>query len=172
MGSALAENELVSIRNIQPEDLHLIAPHAYSISIVEPLSEMEELKAAYARTGFWELDSGAVSITDSTTGRLLGTCQFFRSGPCIHGLEIGYIIHSETDRRQGFASAGLHLLSNYLFENMDQYHRHQLTIDTSNEASCRVAENCDFYREGILRNCGFNQKSPEDCFVYSRVRTQ
>jgi hypothetical protein len=31
--------------------------------------------------------------------------QFYRSGPGIHGLEIGYILHDEDDRGKGYRRA-------------------------------------------------------------------
>jgi len=165
----LAQNESISIRKVQSKDLEQIAPHGYSVSITDPLDNKADLQEAHSRTGFWRADAGAVSIVERMSDRLVGTCQFFRSGPCIHGLEIGYITHSERDRRKGFASAGLKLLSEYLFDNREQHLRHQLTIETSNLASCRVAEKCDFLLEGTLRSSGFPLESPADCFVYSKI---
>jgi RimJ/RimL family protein N-acetyltransferase len=170
MNDPLVRGESISIRLVQPEDLEKIAPHAYSVSIVDPLTNLAELRNVHARSALWQTDSGAVSITLNEDGRLVGTCQFFRSGPCIHGLEIGYIVHAEADRSKGFASEALRLLSDYLFDSREQHHRHQLTIENLNEASCRVAEKCNFDKEGILRSSGFPPDSPADCFVYSKIR--
>ena len=166
----LSKGQIVSIRKILLEDLQQIAPHSFSVSVIEPLSEITELEKVLSNTGFWETDAGAVAVTENGSNRLVGTCQFFRSGPCIHGLEIGYIVHSELDRGRGYASEALRLLSDYLLTENTGLHRIQLTIETSNLASCRVAEKCDFQREGILRSSGF---PPEhfDCYVYSKIRS-
>ena len=169
MSDLLARGEAVSIRRIDAEDLERIAPHAYSVSIFEPLDTLADLRAAYARTSLWETDAGAVAIQANDSSRLVGTCQFYRSGPCIHGLEIGYIVHGEADRGRGFASGALALLSAYLFAHRRQHLRHQLTIDVNNEASWRVAERCGFAREGVLRRSGFPPQHG-DCFVYAKVR--
>lgn len=72
----------------------------------------------------------------------------------------------------GYASSALSLLSNYLFDQLSQTHRLQLTIDVANIASCKGAEKCGYVKEGILRSSGFNPQSPEDCYVFSKVRNQ
>ena len=113
-------------------------------------------------------DALAMAVHERVTGRLVGTCQYFRSGPCIHGLEIGYIVHDEADRKRGFATEGLQLLSDHLFQSHVEHQRHQLTIETTNIASYKVGEKCGFSREGILRSSGFGDSLP-DCYVYSRL---
>lgn len=169
MTETLVTGTKVAIRKIGAEDLAQITPHEYSVSIIEPLGELNDLIRFYESTGLWADESGAVAVIDKNSKRLLGTCHFYRSGPCIHGFEIGYIIHAETDRGNGYASEALGLLSSYLFENFSEINRLQLTIDTTNGASCRVAENAGYLQEGILRRGGFPPEHP-DCFIYSRVR--
>ena len=169
MDNYLARGKSITLRTIQPADLAQIAPHEYSVSIDEPLTDLSRLEEVHSQTGLWERDAGAVAIIDTSQDRLVGTCQFFRSGPCIHGLEIGYIVHDVADRGRGYASEALSLLSTYLFETRLDIHRLQLTIDVSNEASFRVAEKGDYLREGVLRRGGFPPDHP-DCFVYSRTR--
>jgi RimJ/RimL family protein N-acetyltransferase len=160
----------IAIRNIQSFDLDAIAPHKYTVSITEPLTEPIRLREVYAQTEFWQSASGAVAIVESATDRLVGTCQFYRSAPCIHGIEIGYIVHVDQDRGKGYATEALSLFSKYLFATRPGFQRQQLIIETWNAASCKVAENGKFVREGILRSSGFDPDQPADCFVYSRIR--
>jgi RimJ/RimL family protein N-acetyltransferase len=104
-------------------------------------------------------------------GRLVGTLQFYRAGAGIHGYEIGYILHAEADRGQGYGSDALRLFSDVLFDAHPACHRLQLIIETWNEASVRLAEACGYAREGVLRKAGYsNSGDPPDCFVYSKVR--
>ena len=100
----------------------------------------------------------------------VGTCQFYRSAPCIHGLEIGYVTHSIEDREQGYASEALRLLSDHLYETRSDIFRQQLLIEVWNTASWKVAERCGFIREGIIRSAGFGAADPADCFIYSRTQ--
>jgi len=164
----LAAGARVMLRRIAAEDLAEAVKHLYTLSIVEPLTEMARLSEAFAETGFWTEDAGAVAVT--VEGRLVGTQQFYRAGPGIHGYEIGYILHAEADRGKGHASEALRLFGDLLFAERPACHRLQLIIETWNDASARLAEACGYKREGILRRAGYSSELPEDCFLYSRIR--
>jgi len=164
----VAVGQRVSLRRIAAEDLAQAAPHQYTLSIQEPLTDAERLAEAFAATGFWTEDAGAAAIT--AEGRLVGTLQFYRSGPGMHGYEIGYILHAETDHGKGYASDALRLFGDLIFAERPKCHRLQLIIETWNDASARLAEACGYQREGVLRRAGYSSELPEDCFLYSRIR--
>lgn len=166
----LAQAGAVAIRPIRADDLTQISRFAFTVSIIEPLTNRAPLQEAFAATGFWRDDAGAVAIVEVDTGRLLGTCQFYRSAPCIHGYELGYIIHDPADRGRGFASPAVRLFSDHLFAERPAAFRQQLLIEVWNTASWKLAERCGFVREGLLRSCGFGTGDPADCFIYSRTR--
>lgn len=166
----LARTDVVAIRRITADDLQQISKFAYTVSITEPLSEDENIRQAFRSSGFWQDDAGAVAIIEATTGRLVGTSQFYRSAPCIHGYELGYIIHDPADRRRGYASQAVRLFSDYLFAQIPTVFRQQLMIEVWNTASWKLAERCGFMREGMLRSSGFGKGDPSDCFLYSRTR--
>jgi RimJ/RimL family protein N-acetyltransferase len=166
----LAEGAFVNIRKITVDDLEAVSQFAYSVSIVEPLTDFDNLREAHQRTDFWQPEGAAVAIVENETGRMVGTTQFYRSAPCIHGFELGYIIHNEADRGKGFPSEAVRLFSDYLFSHLPDHYRQQLLIEVWNTASWKVAERSGFVREGVLRSCGFGDGDPADCFVYSRTR--
>lgn len=89
----LRHTDAVGIRRITADDLGQISKFAYTVSITDPLIEFETIHDAFRVSGFWKVDAGAVAIVEMTTGRSVGTSQFYRSAPCIHGYELGYIIH-------------------------------------------------------------------------------
>ena len=157
---------MIEIRQIEPDDLPAIVKEPYSVTIDEPGDGMGRLTALFESHGFWQEDAGAVAIV---SGDLKGTIQFFRPGPCIHGYELGYVIHDRNEWGKGYASTGLKLLSRRLFDERPVVIRQQLTIECGNTASWKVAERCGFVREGILRSAGFGDE-PADTYVYSRVR--
>lgn len=159
----------VRLRPIAVADLPRAAEFVYTLSITEPMIDLTRLTEVHAATGFWLDDWGALAIEELATGRLLGTTQFYRSGPCIHGFEIGYVIHDESDWRRGFGSEALRLMSSIVFGRHPNCHRLQLIIETWNEASWRLAERCGYQREGILRMAGYTSEFPQDCFVYSLI---
>jgi [ribosomal protein S5]-alanine N-acetyltransferase len=164
----LAAGAKVSLRRIEAGDLERAAGYLYTLSIVEPLTDIERLREVFATTGCWGQDAGAVAIT--AMGRTVGTMQFYRSGACIHGYEIGYILHDEADYGKGYASEALRLFGDYLLAERPACHRLQLIIEIWNDASAKLAEACGYEREGILRKAGYSSADPEDCFLYSRVR--
>lgn len=170
----LAQGTRVRLRTIGVRDLKAATAHKYTLSITEPMTDPERARKLYDQTGFWTPEAGACAIesaAEGEDGRLIGTLQFYKSGPCIHGLEIGYILHSEDDRGKGYASEALRLFSDLLFAEHPWCHRLQLIIETGNDASARLAENCGYASEGILRKAGYSSSdAPADCFVYSRVR--
>lgn len=157
---------MAAIRQIEPTDLSAISKEPYSVTIAEPADDLVRLTALFESSGFWMENAGAIAIDDQG---LKGTVQFFRSGPCIHGYELGYVIHDRREWGKGYATAGLRQLSDRLFHERPTMVRHQLTISCTNSASWKVAEHCGFIREGVLRASGFGD-DPADSFVYSRLR--
>jgi RimJ/RimL family protein N-acetyltransferase len=165
----LARGETVSLRRIERGDLEGAAGFQYTLSILEPLTQVVRLTEVFDATGFWTEDAGAVVI--ETEGRMVGTMQFYRSGAGIHGYELGYILHSEADRGKGYASAAVRLFSDFLFAERPACRRLQLVVETWNEASARLAEACGYEREGVLRKAGYSDAAdPPDCWIYSKVR--
>ena len=167
---SLATGDTVSIRRISRADLEQIRAFAFTVSIVEPLNEAASLRTAFETTGLWTEDAGAAAIIETMTGRLVGTAQFYRAAPCIHGDELGYILHDPADRGRGYGAQAVSLFSDYLFAARPQIYRQQLLVETWNTASGKLAERCGFTREGLLRSAGFGRGDPADCLIYARTR--
>jgi RimJ/RimL family protein N-acetyltransferase len=167
----VAEGSRVRLRNIGIRDLKAASAHKFTLSIVEPATNLKRLRVLHDRHGFWSEDAGAVAIEAVDGKRLLGTLQFYCAGPGIHGYEIGYILHDPDDQGKGYASEAVRLFSDYLFEERPGCHRLQLIIEIENFASARLAEACGYASEGTLRKAGYSSPDePSDCFIYSRVR--
>ena len=166
----LAHSDTVAIRRVGIADLQQISQFPFTVSITQSLTESARLSEAFHSSGFWKADAGAIAIEEVTTRRLVGTCQFYRSAPCIHGYELGYIIHEPADRRRGYASRAVRMFSDHLFAKIPAFFRQQLMIEVWNTPSWKLAEQCGFVREGVLRSSGFKTGDPSDCFIYSRTR--
>lgn len=167
----IATGSRVRLTNIRVKDLEPASAHKFTLSITEPLTNLKRLRVIFDRNGFWTEDAGAVAIEALEDKRLLGTLQFYRSAPGIHGYEIGYILHDENDRGKGYASEAVRLFSDYLFEQRPNCHRLQLIIEEWNDPSARLAEACGYASEGVLRKAGYSSPDePSDCFIYSKVR--
>lgn len=161
---------LVRLRPIAETDLWRAAEFLFTLSITEPLTDIVRLREVFETTGFWLADSGALAIEELASGRLLGTTQFYRSGACIHGYEIGYVLHDEADWGTGFGSDALSLMSKVVFDSHPDCYRLQLIIETWNDASWHLAERCGYQREATMRMAGYSSSVPEDCYLYSLVR--
>lgn len=167
---AFAVGRAVALRRLSRGDLAAVAAFPFTVSIVEPLEGLEAVEAGFAESGFWGEEAGACAIVEAASGRLLGTSQFYRSAPCIHGLELGYILHDPADRGRGLASEAVKLFSDHLFAARPGVYRQQLVIETWNVASWKLAERCGFVREGLMRSAGFGAGDPADCLLYGRTR--
>ena len=81
----LVTGSRVRLCNIRVKDLAACAAQKFTLSITEPLTNLKRLRVIFDRNGFWTEDAGAVAIEALEDKRLLGTLQFYRSGPGIHG---------------------------------------------------------------------------------------
>lgn len=160
----------VALRRIGAADLAAVGQFPFTVSITEPLDEPAALAAAFEAGGFWGAEAGACAIVEAASGRLLGTSQFYRAAPCIHGLELGYILHDPADRGRGVGALAVKLFSDHLFAARPGVYRQQLVIEAWNVASWKLAERCGFVREGLMRSAGFGAGDPADCFLYGRTR--
>lgn len=160
--AAFGVAEVATIRRVQPSDLTTIAQYSSRKDLVETT-------LAYQQYGFWGPDNGAISIVETTTGRLVGTAQYFRPGPTIRGFELAYVIYDPVDRNCGYVSAALRQFSDLLFEERPEEERHQLVIGVSNCASCIVAERSAFTREGCLSRA--KAEDGDDIYLYGRTRS-
>jgi hypothetical protein len=166
----IARNDQITLRRIHRSDLPQISRFAFTVSITDALTDLSDLTAAFEAKGFLTETAEAVAITEAQGGRLLGTAQIYRSAPCIHGYEMGYIIHDPADRGQGTASDAVRLFADHLFQTRPDFYRLQLIIEAWNVPSWKLAERCGFVREGLLRSAGFGTGDPADCYIYSRTR--
>jgi len=166
----LAHSEFVALRRIAVADLPQIGRFGFTVSIVEPLNDLARLSEAFHAGRLWQDSAGAVAVVEAPTRRLIGTCQFYRAAPCIHGYELGYIIHDSADRSRGYGAQSVRLFSDYLFAHIPDFYRQQLVIEVWNTPSWKLAERCGFVREGLLRSSGLGSGDPADCFIYARTR--
>ncbi len=50
-----------TLRRIETRDLEQIVAFAYTVSITEPLTDLDRLREVHAATGLWTADSGALA---------------------------------------------------------------------------------------------------------------
>ena len=111
----------LKLRPIAVSDLPTIAFYDFTVSISQSLTDLHALQERFDATAFWANDAGARAI--EVNGELVGTCQFYRSGPCIHGYELGYIVHDPSNRGRGYAATALDQFTDLILTNRPHCYR-------------------------------------------------
>ncbi len=81
--------------------------------------------------------------------------------------ELGYVVAAAA-RRRGVGTRALRLLTEWAFDDLDAV-RLELLISVANLPSQRVAENCGYVFEGVLRSFHVKQELREDTQIWSRL---
>jgi RimJ/RimL family protein N-acetyltransferase len=82
-------------------------------------------------------------------------------------IELGYIVRPRA-RGRGVATEILRLLTDWAFAEAGAM-RVYLRTDVENQASQRVAERCDYHREGVMRSVYLKQDRRADFVLWSRL---
>ena len=100
-------------------------------------------------------------------GRFLGVAVAPRIDLPARTAELGYMV-VQAARGRGVATAALRLLTEWAFGELGLL-RAELLISVDNTASKRVAEQCGYVREGVLRSLHVKQDRREDTELWSRL---
>ena len=115
-----------------------------------------------ADRGWEEGTSFSFAITERMSGRTVGSI-----GVSVNGAigEVGYLVYAG-DRRRGIGQRALKLVSRWALQELGLA-RLQLTVQTGNVASARLAEKVGFEREGVLRAWLDNRGERADVIMHS-----
>lgn len=128
-------------------------------------------KREFGENGFWTSERGLLVMVDGNDN-LVGDIGFFRPAEYLTStFEIFYRVYEESQRGKGITPEALTMLVRWLFDSKP-CNRLQLTIDTENKASRRVAEKCGFTHEGTLRSVMFHRGQHRDMEMYSLLRDE
>lgn len=105
------------------------------------------------------------AITDSHTGRLMGTAGLKKTDWRAQVSEVGYWV-SPWARGNGIAAEATRALAQWLLDDQ-KYQRLELRAAAENTPSQKAALKAGFRREGILRNAGFVHTGRVDLILFS-----
>jgi len=128
-----------------------------------------ELRARFAKTGFWERDEGTLLIRNRDR-HLVGHIEFFMPVSYWDAFELSYQLYDDAYAGRGYTTEAVQLVVDYLFATKPR-HRIHLVIVPDNAASKRIAEKCGFTYEGRVRGAFFNAGRNHDVDLYGLVRT-
>ncbi len=124
------------------------------------LRSYEDGRRSGTRDAFWVIDADEA---------LVGLAVVPKIDTETRTAELGYVV-APGARGRGIATAALRLLSARTFAERGMV-RLELLIGTGNDASKRVAANCGYTFEGVLRSLYFKQGRHEDTEIWSRLAT-
>ena len=122
------------------------------------LRSYEDGRRSGTREAFWVIDADEA---------LVGLAVVPKIDTETRTAELGYVV-APGARRRGIATAALGLLSARTFAERGMV-RLELLIGIGNDASKRVAANCGYTFEGVLRSLYFKQGRHEDTEIWSRL---
>lgn len=172
----LVETERLVIRNIKPEDLDEFVIYRSNPDIVkfQSFDVMDRLQAAafienqkdkmFGEPGQWV----QFSIIGKQSGKMIGDCAIKLDTFDVRIAEIGITV-SHLHQKQGFARETLNGLTAFLFA-IPNFHRILGIVDTQNDASIKMLENCGFRREGHFVKSYDDNGVWTDEFQYAMLR--
>lgn len=165
------QNDLISLRALEPEDLDLFYHWENDTSLwhlgstIEPYSRyiIKEYIASADKT-IYEKQQLRLMMVLNTTGDVIGTVDLFDFDAHHQRAGIGVLV-DRAFQRQGFGAMGLTLLSEYAFKFL---HLNQLFchVPIINEGSMRMVEKVGFTQSGLLRNWLRQDNSYIDVIFY------
>jgi RimJ/RimL family protein N-acetyltransferase len=138
------------------------------VPVPMPAGFVEAWYALY-ETGRREHTREAFAISDDAAGSFLGLALVPVIDRAARTAELGYVVAPEA-RGKGVATAALHLLTDWAFSELGAL-RLELLISVGNVGSKRVAEQCGYRCEGVLRSLFLKQDIRDDTEIWSRLPT-
>lgn len=168
------ESSLVTLRGFKLRDDELVAsvaddPLIPLITTVPTTATGSDVRA-YIDRQHERLTSGSgysFAVTDPATDDAVGQIGLWTSDIAAGRATTGYWIAPQ-HRRRGYGRAALSTLTEWAL-TLPEVERLQLHVEPWNEASCRIAEQCGYQREGLLRSWQRVGGERKDMYVYSVV---
>ncbi len=157
MKKELLTGERVTLREMKAADLDRIhrwenKPELWYLGDVhEPLTKEEIHEFMQHTTGDIYLDGQLRMIIDDKKGNSVGCIDLFDFDKYNEKAGVGILVAEQSDRKKGFASEALSLLTNYCFEvlNLRQLYCH-ITVDNKN--SVRLFTSCGYTETGRCKD--------------------
>lgn len=168
------ESALVTLRGFELSDERLVAsvaddPLIPLITTVPTTGDAGEVRA-YIDRQHDRLASGrgySFAVADPVTDDAVGQIGLWTSDIAVGRATTGYWI-ARQHRRRGYGGAALTALTEWAL-TLPEVARLQLHVEPWNEASWRIAEECGYQREGLLRSWEQVGEERKDMYVYSIV---
>jgi diamine N-acetyltransferase len=172
----ILENQTISLRAPEPEDLDLLYLWENQSSVwqvsgtLTPFSRyILKQYLEHAGKDIYEAKQLRLMIQLKSTHRPVGAVDLFDFDPHHHRAGLGILIADPSDRRQGYAREALETMISYGFEKL---HLHQLycNIAAGNHASIKLFREAGFLESGRKKEWLFHGRGYEDELIFQKIR--
>jgi len=171
----MIRGKTVNLRIVSEADLDDFATYMNDVQLQGEYENLElgsevEMRAKFAKTGFWENEEGILNLADKQD-RVIGFVRYWKpfTSPNRLAYEVSFGIDKPAHRGKGFMSEALPLFVAFLFATK-RTERIQATVHPENLGSRRVLEKSGFKYEGLLRQAYLWRGIPTDVQLFSIIR--
>ena len=176
IGMDKLKGEHIRLRALEPEDLQLLYQVENNTGVwevsgtVSPYSKFV-LKQYLdnAHRDIYEVKQLRLVVETLEAGTAVGLIDLYDFDPRHKRVGLGIVIFEQTQRRKGFASESIKLLTAYCFEQLD-LHQVYACIGSSNTMSQSLFEKCGFIQTGTRKDWLLRSQGFEDELFYQLIR--
>ena len=162
--------ESVTVRPLRSQEIDRVIADSLPAWIAwgtDPTVARDRIRDRLERSG--ELTEHGLDLGIERGGQLIGDVQARADGLPSGAFELGIGLFDERDRRRGYGSEAIGMLTAHLFEALGA-RRVQITTDVGNLGMRRVAERVGFRHEGDLRGFWPQDGQDRDYAMYGMTR--
>lgn len=171
----MIKGKAIVLRYVQAAELELLIS----------LTNNSELKGDYTRTllkspaslrrefeaNCFSTESSEMFVVADHANNILGVIGHFITAHYSSARELGFSIFAQENRNKGIATEAVRLLTAYLFASLP-INRIQICMPVEHKSCEKVAINCGYKKEGILRGSIFVRGEYLDTYAYSMLRVE
>ncbi|MCC7298635.1 MAG: GNAT family N-acetyltransferase [Bacteroidia bacterium] len=173
----ILDTQRLSLIGYTPEGIAHIFNHHSQVEIMEILghrteedyvkekNKVEQGYATYNRTFILFL------LCEKVSNTIIGRCGLHNWNPEHSRAELGYNLHDDSHKRQGFMSEAVAAVLDYGFKYL-KLNRIEALVAADNTASLKILENQHFVKEGLLRKHYFVSNNYTDSVMFSKLASE
>ena len=165
----------IRLRALEPEDLQLL----YQVENNTEVWEVSGTVSPYSKFVLKQyLDNAHRDIfevkqlrlvVETHDGMAVGLIDLYDFDPRHKRVGLGIVIFDQAERRKGYASESIQLLTTYCFDHLD-LHQVFACIGSKNTMSQSLFEKCGFTQTGVRRDWLLRSEGYEDELFYQLIR--
>jgi diamine N-acetyltransferase len=172
------ETENIRLRPLEPEDLEILYLWENDVSVwsvsntIVPYSRYALKRyLENSHKDIFETGQLRLMIEDKTNNKAIGTVDLFDFNPMHERIAFGVLIYAENNRRQGFATSALNLITDYCF-NILHLHQVYCNVDENNIKSIKMLTNAGFDIAGTKKQWVKTNKGWQNEILFQKINPE